>query len=125
MMRRGLLIGAAFFVALGCNPDKEIPGDTTVVRDTMDSKGADSDAGDQACPGDFPSGEGPGCCLEQDVWPPDAGRATCDEGEWTCSTGALCLCNDEPMLFECFDDCDWAEASLPGCVFSDHWECFE
>jgi len=113
-------------------------GDTDLGSDTDDSdtdlSSTDTDATttDTAststpaeCPGDFPSGEGPGCCTMPNALTPDAGRAVCNAaGSWTCAQGQLCTCQGVVAGFECLDDCAWTLAEPPGCIFSDHYECF-
>jgi len=114
-MKFRILSALIFCFALGCGG----------VEEPEDLADTGEDNNELACPGVFPSGEGPGCCSEEDQLTPDSGRATCEEGEWTCSTGEVCACNGELAGFECLDSCDWEISQPAGCIFSDHFECFD
>lgn len=98
--------------------------DTTEDTDTADSDTTDTDATDGSCPGDFPSGEGPGCCLVADNGDAPIDRAECNGGQWECLQGVFCTCAAAPMGYECLDDCAFTMVDLPWCIFGDHYECF-
>ena len=106
--------------------DEEDSGAADSDDDTSkDDETATDTGGDElTCPGDFPSGRGPGCCSEPDQLTPDYDRATCQDGEWVCGSGEVCSCQGDEAMFECLDDCDWQKSQPAGCIFSDHFECF-
>ena len=114
--------------SLGCQPsDQRNSPDTDVETDDPIEEEDEEDTGEKqedACPGDFPSGLGPGCCSEDDQLTPDSGRATCEAGEWTCELGEICSCQGEVAMYECLDACEWEVTQPAGCIFGDHFECF-
>jgi len=92
-----------------------------------DDNSDDDDSGSSStdCPGDFAGPEGPGCCESPDQTENGQPRASCVEGEWTCSEGEVCTCNGQVANYECVGSCEGSLSAPPGCVFGDHWECFE
>jgi|GEM_PF-4596575 hypothetical protein len=76
-----------------------------------------------ACEGDYSTDYGPSCCNEFNEDPQGGGLAECVDGEWVCSEGQLCTCNDQPATTNCVSACDGQEASPLVCVYGDHWEC--
>ncbi len=105
------------------NRDTDVPGDTDT--DVPGDTDTDPPSTAAACPGDFPSGEGPGCCTSPNALTPDVGRASCNAaGEWVCAQGQVCSCQGSVAGYECLDACAWTVSEPPGCIFSDHFECF-
>jgi len=106
-------ISLVFFVP-ACGPSSD--------DDDSDDDSGSSSAG---CLGDFAGPEGPGCCESPNETQSGQPRASCVESEWTCSEGEVCTCNGQVANYECVDSCEGSLSAPPGCVFGDHWECFE
>ena len=100
--------------------EEEETGETEEEEEAGETEEENAD-----CPGEFPSGQGPGCCSDRNERLPDRDRAVCTDSEWTCEVGSLCTCNDEVADYECLDSCDWTQTQAPGCIFGHHYECFE
>ena len=87
---------------------------------------SDSPCPEESCEGDF-GGDGPGCCESPDESTvPAMTPATCEGGEWTCPVEGedICSCAGMTAMYDCVSSCeDGAEATLPFCVYGDHWEC--